>query len=329
MAWRSPKPSNWSSARGSSPASSPGVLDPTIVDLELSSKSVHFRMSGGGELAIAGFDLAKGDFLIDISPTHYELRAEMTILEGAQGGVLIVGVHGLADFEGFEDPEFKLQFWFRSPALQWLGQKIEKAFQDLGQAIEDFGKALGKGAETAWDEVTTFVEDLFTKDEYDPFEGLSTPDEIFGKMIEIHQSCQRMRSDPFFIELFKALRIDITKMDDEGASASTDGSVEVANVAPGLTLAGPTEVDEADLAEWTLTIEDPGAADVIDVAIDWGDGAKETVRVLPSEDRSPTRSATLSHAWADDNPTGTPQDAYKITVSAHDTDTGRRRPAPS
>ncbi len=52
--------------------------------------------------------------------------------------------------------------------------------------------------------------------------------------------------------------------------------------------------------------------------IDWGDGTPvETVTVAAG-----ARSLVTTHQYLDDNPTGTPQDIYDISVTVIDDDTG-------
>jgi hypothetical protein len=62
---------------------------------------------------------------------------------------------------------------------------------------------------------------------------------------------------------------------------------------------------------------DPGLLDVLSLSVDWGDGHVEEVAVDPL-----TRMFSASHAYADDNPSGTAADVYTITFSAADDDQG-------
>ncbi|MBI1373852.1 MAG: LEPR-XLL domain-containing protein [Phycisphaera sp.] len=69
-----------------------------------------------------------------------------------------------------------------------------------------------------------------------------------------------------------------------GTFSSNTISVNVANVAPTVTISGPPEVDEGTGYVLTIAASDPaGTADTItQTVINWGDGAIETVAGLPS-----------------------------------------------
>jgi hypothetical protein len=94
--------------------------------------------------------------------------------------------------------------------------------------------------------------------------------------------------------------------------------VTVTNVAPTTTPQLEVEaVDEGSTVRITGDLVDPGTADRLLVEVDWGDGQR-TVSRPPLE----LRDFLHSHRYADDDPTGTPQDTYTITVKVSDHDTG-------
>ena len=51
------------------------------------------------------------------------------------------------------------------------------------------------------------------------------------------------------------------------------------------------------------------------MAIDWGDGSTDSLALAVGE-----RAFSVSHRYLDDNPTGTPSDAYTIGVTVSDDD---------
>ncbi|MBI1374528.1 MAG: LEPR-XLL domain-containing protein, partial [Phycisphaera sp.] len=67
-----------------------------------------------------------------------------------------------------------------------------------------------------------------------------------------------------------------------GTFSSNTISVNVANVAPIVTISGPPEVDEGTAYVLTLGATDPGADTITQTVINWGDGTVETVTGLPS-----------------------------------------------
>jgi hypothetical protein len=77
-------------------------------------------------------------------------------------------------------------------------------------------------------------------------------------------------------------------------------------------------IDEGQLAGLRGTFTDPGTLDTHTVTIDWGDGSTDTVLTLTLG----ARSFGASHRYVDDDPTGTPNDDYTITVTVSDDDSG-------
>ena len=93
-------------------------------------------------------------------------------------------------------------------------------------------------------------------------------------------------------------------------------TITVNNVAPTVTATGDT-IDENGTATVSGTISDPGILDTFTVKIDWGEGD-------PQSYSYPAGSTTFSetYQYLDDNPTGTPSDAYAINVEVTDKDGG-------
>ncbi len=110
-----------------------------------------------------------------------------------------------------------------------------------------------------------------------------------------------------------------TLADDDLADVVTPAAVTVRNVAPELVdvLLSATAVDEGGGVTVTGQISDVGANDELTLSIDWGDGLVIPVVVDPL-----TRTFSATHAYLDDDPTGTPADDYTITLHAADDDLG-------
>src|SRR4029078_7830584 len=83
------------------------------------------------------------------------------------------------------------------------------------------------------------------------------------------------------------------------------------------------------------TITDPGTQDVFSVDVNWQDGpgtantvagltfsgnASGTVGATTYSWDAAKHQLTLSHQYLDDNPTGTAQDPYDVTLTVHDDD---------
>lgn len=80
----------------------------------------------------------------------------------------------------------------------------------------------------------------------------------------------------------------------------------------------PGAVDEGSEVELTASFVDPGLDDVHTVEVRWGDGQRER-RTLPVGERT----IVLTHTYADDAPSGTPNDTYRVLVTVVDDDGGR------
>jgi Ca2+-binding RTX toxin-like protein len=105
-----------------------------------------------------------------------------------------------------------------------------------------------------------------------------------------------------------ARTITATASDEDGTFNSNSLGITVDNVAPTLTIAGASTVNEGSSYTLSLSSSDPGADTITSWTINWGDGNTETVSGNPS-------SAT--HIYADG---GNPSTARTITATATDED---------
>ncbi len=114
-------------------------------------------------------------------------------------------------------------------------------------------------------------------------------------------------------------RPGIIATDAEGATGRGGLAVTVRNIAPAVTSAvlASAAIDEHGVASVAVAFTDPGVRDTHTVGVDWGDGTVERSALAGG-----ARSATLTHRYLDDDPTGTPQDAYAIEVTVEDDDAG-------
>ena len=110
--------------------------------------------------------------------------------------------------------------------------------------------------------------------------------------------------------------------DVSAAEALTDDdptTVTVNNVAPEITSLSAPMIDEDGSVNLSGDFTDVGTEDTHTVSVDWGDGSSGPAVVVQGAG-SGTFAAT--HQYLDDDPTGTPQDTYTITVTVTDDDTG-------
>jgi PKD repeat protein len=113
-----------------------------------------------------------------------------------------------------------------------------------------------------------------------------------------------------------AVRVTVT--DDDGGTGGDGLAVTVANVAPALTAVAATpSIVEGDVVTLAGAFTDAGRLDTHVVVVDWGEGAPETVALTAG-----ARDFTLAHRYLDDDPTGSPSDAYRIRVAVRDDDGG-------
>ena len=126
--------------------------------------------------------------------------------------------------------------------------------------------------------------------------------------------------------------------DSDGGQASANAPVAVNNVAPtNLKLdavtaggapvnrdaAGHALVAEGSVVIYTGSFRDAGVKDTERVAIDWGDTTRGDTATVVRDTADPSLlHFSASHAYVDDNPTGSPSDLFTITLLAADDDTG-------
>ena len=109
----------------------------------------------------------------------------------------------------------------------------------------------------------------------------------------------------------------ITLTTEDGRSKMTNATAVVANVAPTLTAETEPTVLEGALATVRGTVADPGAADRLTLAVDWGDGQSDS-QALPAG----AASYQVQHRYPDDRP-GTTGDTYSVRLTLTDDDGGR------
>jgi hypothetical protein len=112
--------------------------------------------------------------------------------------------------------------------------------------------------------------------------------------------------------------VSLTLTDDDTGTTTAGTTVTVSNVAPqvGVTVSSP--IDEGGTATLSGTITDSGVEDTFTVVIDWGDGSEPETFTYPAG----ATSFSGSHQYLDDDPTGTPADAYSVTATVTDDDSG-------
>jgi hypothetical protein len=94
-------------------------------------------------------------------------------------------------------------------------------------------------------------------------------------------------------------------------------SVEIINEAPDIT-AYDTSILENEFATLVVEIDDPSPDDTFTATIQWGDGSPiETYPISAGE-----TIFSANHQYPDDNPTGTSQDDYWVSVTIQDDDLG-------
>ncbi len=111
--------------------------------------------------------------------------------------------------------------------------------------------------------------------------------------------------------------IIVVVTDDDDGIGSNSADHQVGNVPPeitGLSLDSAT-IPEDGVATLSGQFSDPGTSDTHELAIDWGDGSTDSAALDVDE-----RAFSVSHRYLDDSPTGTPSDAYTISVTVRDDD---------
>jgi PKD repeat protein len=112
--------------------------------------------------------------------------------------------------------------------------------------------------------------------------------------------------------------INLSLTDDDTGNDTASTSVTVNNVAPSITSISTAAINEGGTANLAVAFTDPGTLDTFTAVVDWGDGSTpETINLSAG-----TTSFNATHAYPDDDPTGTASDNYTIAVTLTDDDTG-------
>src|SRR5205823_1546734 len=108
-------------------------------------------------------------------------------------------------------------------------------------------------------------------------------------------------------------RISATVTDADGGSGGGSTSVTVNNTTPTITglSVTPNPVDENGTVTLTSSFTDPGTQDTHTVLINWGPGEGTTSLNLAAG----VLTFSASHQYLGDNPSGTANDVYPISVT--------------
>lgn len=114
--------------------------------------------------------------------------------------------------------------------------------------------------------------------------------------------------------------VSLSATDDDGGVGTASQDIVVANAAPVLSNISvtPGTVNEGGAITLSGSISDPGSADNLELTVNWGDGSAASTTSLPAG----SKSFSLTHTYADDNPTGTSTDTNDISLSLKDDDNG-------
>ncbi|MBI4297409.1 MAG: hypothetical protein HY676_02625, partial [Chloroflexi bacterium] len=109
-------------------------------------------------------------------------------------------------------------------------------------------------------------------------------------------------------------------MDSAGGIGTATIIVTVEDIAPVVTALSTTSpINENDMSTLNGSFSDVGVLDTHTVRVNWGDGSPAELATITQGAGSGT--FTASHRYLDDNPSGTPQDNYTVTVFVTDDDT--------
>ncbi len=114
--------------------------------------------------------------------------------------------------------------------------------------------------------------------------------------------------------------ITVTVIDDDGGRSTNTSLILISNVPPSLINVGLNTgvIGEGGMIQMSGTFFDPGVLDSHQVVINWGDGTPNTIQNLDAG----TFAFGGIHRYRDDDPSGTPNDFYIITVTITDSDLG-------
>lgn len=114
----------------------------------------------------------------------------------------------------------------------------------------------------------------------------------------------------------KLYNVQVTAMDNFGATSPAGAAIVVSNAPPGdlVFTASPSPVGEGGSVAVDGSFTDPGASDVHTITIGWGDGTAAAV-LHPV---AGVRVFNAIHLYRDDAPTTTPFDTLTVTVTVSD-----------
>lgn len=113
--------------------------------------------------------------------------------------------------------------------------------------------------------------------------------------------------------------VEVTLEDDDGGTDTFTASILIDVDGPqDLVLALPDMITEDETAELIVTFRDSAVSEMHTFTIEWGDLSTPTMMDLPFILNGTTNTRTFTHRYLDDNPTGTPEDTYTVTVTITD-----------
>lgn len=111
--------------------------------------------------------------------------------------------------------------------------------------------------------------------------------------------------------------VSVVVTDALNESDSGQTTVTVANVSPIVSASGGSILENQTFT-LSASFVDPGTLDAHTATISWGDGSPDTTIGLAIG----ARTLTAAHQYLDDDPSVSPADAYKVTVTVADDDLG-------
>src|SRR5262249_10323309 len=106
--------------------------------------------------------------------------------------------------------------------------------------------------------------------------------------------------------------------DDDLGTGTGTGNVIVNNVAPVITTASGTTINEGGTTTVSGAFTDPGTQDPHTVTLSWQDGSPDTVLILGAA----LLTFSTTPTYVDDNPSGTNSDVVGVQVTVTDDDLG-------
>ena len=162
-------------------------LDPTLVRLRLTPTEQQFTLKGGATLlnpvcwqtpsSCTPYELAAGDFLMDLQPTRMEVFGQVAFLDNG----LEASLHAIAALD-LNDPKIeKFDTSFSAPTLVALGKDLETGMEELGDQVDLLGPMLESAATAAGADLLQVIKDLGAEIER---VGEAASDAVAGELIE-------------------------------------------------------------------------------------------------------------------------------------------------